>query len=62
MQGNLMMLELIKEMAFSFNAVSVSLVENKKYRFQLSDSKVIDIPKKEVEIEFLKLVKLDTMH
>ena len=62
MKTDMTMFELIKEMAFGFNATSVYLVDNKKYRFQLPNSKVIDVPKKEIEIEYLKLVQLDKMH
>lgn len=58
---NLDFMEIVKALAISLDAKSVSLINDKKYRFYLSGERVIDIPKKEIEIEFLKQVKIDVI-
>lgn len=52
---------ILKSIAISLDAQSVSLIDNKKYRFYLSDKRTVDIPKKELELEYLRDVKLDVM-
>ena len=59
--SNAEFMEIIKALAISMNAQSVSLINDKKYRFYLSGERIVDIPKKEIEIEFLKQVKIDVM-
>jgi hypothetical protein len=56
------MIEMIKTIALAMNAKTVSLIDNKKYRFYLFDERIIDIPKKELEIEYLDTVELNIMH
>lgn len=58
---NLDFMEIVKALAISLDAKSVSLINDKKYRFYLSGERVIDIPKKEIELEFLKQVKIDVI-
>lgn len=59
---NQSMIEMIKTIALAMNAKTVSLIDNKKYRFHLFDERIIDIPKQELEIQYLETVELDIMH
>lgn len=61
LNNNKEFIEILKAIAISLDAKSVSLVNNKEYRFYLHGEKVLNIPKKEVEIEFLKQVKIDVI-
>lgn len=61
-QADMSMIEMIKTIAIAMNAKTVSLIDNKKYRFYLFDDRIIDISKKELEIQYLETVSLDTMH
>lgn len=61
LSNNMDFMEILKTIAVSLNASSVSLINDKKYRFYLIDGKVIDIPKKELELEFLQQVKINVV-
>lgn len=53
LNNNTMFVKMIKEMASGLGAISV-LVGEKTYRFSLTDNKNIDIPKSDIEMEFLR--------
>jgi hypothetical protein len=59
--NNFEFMEMVKVIAINLKAKSVSLIDDKKYRFYLSSERMIDIPKTKIELEFLRTVKIDVM-
>lgn len=53
LNNNVMFVKMIKEMAADLGAIKV-LVGDKSYRFSLEDNKNLDIPKSDIEMEFLR--------
>jgi hypothetical protein len=53
LNNNAMFVKMIKEMAADLGATKV-LVGDKSYRFSLEDNKNLDIPKSDIEMEFLR--------
>jgi hypothetical protein len=59
--NNFEFMEMVKVIAINLKAKSVSLIDDKKYRFYLSSERMVDIPKTKIELEFLRTVKIDVM-
>lgn len=59
--NNFDFMEMVKVIAINLNAKSVSLIDDKKYRFYISSERMVDIPKTKIELEFLRTVKIDVM-
>lgn len=61
MDNNLDLMEIIKAVAINLNAKSVTLIDNKKYRFYISAERMVDMPKDHIYREFLRTVKIDVI-
>jgi hypothetical protein len=59
--NNFEFMEMVKVIAINLKAKSVSLIDDKKYRFYISSERMVDIPKTKIELEFLRTVKIDVM-